>query len=203
MHQLDAAPRVGRAIAEHAASARRWRCATAGARNQCPCAWRDGPANSATSAFAGIQPRGQQLRQIRGIVLPVAIERADPLRARVAHARGDRGALPAAKRMAQQPDLRDADARAAMTAAAVASVLPSSTNSISNARPASAVATSCASGPTFSASLHTGIDDGDLGRHARLPSQRSRAPRRNRRFNSASISPCSFSIAAASVTRGT
>ena len=114
------------------------------------------PWNSTHIRVGRIAARGKQLRQIGGIVLTIAIERADPFSARVAHAGGDRGALTTSKRMPQQSQLRNAKRALLMTAAAVRSVLPSSTNSTSNARPANAAAISCASGPTFSSSLQTG-----------------------------------------------
>ena len=93
-----------------------------------------------------------------GIVLTVAIQRRDPVGAGGTHAGPDRRALAAAPRMLQQADLGNAAARAAQAAAAVASVLPSSTKMISNGRcAASAAWISRASGSTFSASLQTGM----------------------------------------------
>ena len=114
-----------------------------------------------------------QLRQVGGIVLAVAIERADPFGARVAHAARNRRALPAAERMAQHAQLRESPHRGPRARrAAVSSVLPSSTNIISNALPASACAISRASGPTFSASLQTGTTTEISGVMRAAPSRR-------------------------------
>ncbi len=106
MQQLDAAARVGRAVAEHsrahAVRNARLELAEPGVLAGSPVSLKQG-----NVLVAKRHPRSEQLRQIRRIVLPIAIERANPFRARLTHARGHGGTLPAPKRMPQQPDLRN------------------------------------------------------------------------------------------------